>query len=344
MQEQPSRTFYIYCHTSPSGKRYIGQTCCSLNARWENGLGYRGCHSIWNAINKYGWENFSHEVFYVCHTKEMADLLEMRLIDFFDTTNKDKGYNLTKGGGGRLGYKLSEDTKATLSKRARERGITAEQKRKMYEGRIRSSKCYGPMSDEQKQKISESLMGRPSPMKGKKRDPEIVAKCAAGHVGLKRSEETCRRMSESLRESPKIKAKQRAVIQKTLDGEFVARHDGIIAAAREMGVTKAAISLCCRGVCNSIKGYRLEYEDDSLRAKSNAVVSERTNTATIGLPVIQMDLEGNIIAEFHSTVDAANLTGFKDYNIAACCRGARKTSGGFTWKYKTEPASVIAAP
>lgn len=344
MQAQSSRVFYIYCHTSPSGKRYIGQTCQSLNERWGNGSGYRNCRYFENAIAKYGWDNIRHDVLAVCHTKQMADLLEEHLIAFFDTTDKSRGYNLTKGGGGLLGYRFSDETRARLREKGLERGISEEHQRRMYEGRLRSDKCYGPMSDDQKQKISVSLKGRPSPMKGKKRDPEVVARCAAGHVGIKHSEETCRRKSESLRNSPKVEAKRRGVIQRTVDGEFVKRHEGIIAASRAMGVSKAAISLCCRGVCNTVKGYRWEYEDDALREQASLTVRERTDSSTIGLPVVQTDLDGNVIAEFNSTVDAANHTGIKDYNIAACCRGTRKTSGGFVWRYMKESADSKAAP
>jgi hypothetical protein len=33
-------------------KIYVGQTWQSLNERWRNGMGYRGCHKIERAIKK----------------------------------------------------------------------------------------------------------------------------------------------------------------------------------------------------------------------------------------------------------------------------------------------------
>lgn len=43
---------YIYMHTTPSGKKYIGQTYNSLDGRWANGKGYKGYFG--KIIKKYG--------------------------------------------------------------------------------------------------------------------------------------------------------------------------------------------------------------------------------------------------------------------------------------------------
>ena len=56
------KTYTVYCHTSPSGKRYVGITCKSLNSRWQNGKGYLYNKHFYSAIQKYGWENFKHEI------------------------------------------------------------------------------------------------------------------------------------------------------------------------------------------------------------------------------------------------------------------------------------------
>ena len=44
---------YIYKHTSPSGKVYIGQTCQKPEHRWDNGKGYKSGYFA-SAIKKYG--------------------------------------------------------------------------------------------------------------------------------------------------------------------------------------------------------------------------------------------------------------------------------------------------
>ena len=54
----------IYIHRNLiNGKVYIGQTKTTLNARArKDGSGYKGCLIFYNAIQKYGWENFCHAI------------------------------------------------------------------------------------------------------------------------------------------------------------------------------------------------------------------------------------------------------------------------------------------
>ena len=51
-------------------------------------------------------------------------------------------------------------------------------------------------------------------------------------------------------------------------------------------------------------------------------------------PILQFDLEGNLVNEFPSIKEAERQTGFKNPNICNCLKGKRKTCGGFIWKYK----------
>lgn len=53
-------------------------------------------------------------------------------------------------------------------------------------------------------------------------------------------------------------------------------------------------------------------------------------------PVLQADLEGNIIREYKSVTDAANATGGTPSGISACCKGKQITSKGFCWFYKDD--------
>lgn len=89
----------IYKHTNKlNGKSYIGQTCQSPNLRWNNGKGYSRTFKFGKAIDKYGWDAFTHEILEDnILTQEDANERECHYIEYYDTFVG--GYNSTKGGG-----------------------------------------------------------------------------------------------------------------------------------------------------------------------------------------------------------------------------------------------------
>lgn len=85
---------FIYCYTSTSGKKYIGQTKTSLKERAKkNAKGYKGCAAFYNAILKYGLDSFEVEILEEVPIENL-DLVETQYILDFDTTNPQKGYNI----------------------------------------------------------------------------------------------------------------------------------------------------------------------------------------------------------------------------------------------------------
>ena len=93
-----NKKYIVYEHISPSNKRYIGITCQTPEQRWRNGEGYKGSTAFYNAIKKYKWENFQHNILYVDLTSEEAMQKEKELILKYQTTNKKYGYNILSGG------------------------------------------------------------------------------------------------------------------------------------------------------------------------------------------------------------------------------------------------------
>lgn len=90
--------FYIYKITNQiNGKSYIGFTD-NPKERWSghrtSSLSVR--RPLYEAMRKYGRDNFSFEVIYSHSDKKQALLMEARYIAEHNTYNK--GYNLTKGG------------------------------------------------------------------------------------------------------------------------------------------------------------------------------------------------------------------------------------------------------
>jgi hypothetical protein len=85
--------------------------------RWRNGKGYRRCTHFWSAIQKYGWDNFKHEIIASGLTYEKACELERMLITGFKTNNNQNGYNLENGGDAVKA--LSLKTRAKMSESAK---------------------------------------------------------------------------------------------------------------------------------------------------------------------------------------------------------------------------------
>lgn len=107
-------SYYVYIHTCPNNKRYIGVTTRNPEYRWNSGKGYRN-QIFGRAINKYGWDNIDHKVFEVDTESEMY-YLEKYLISYYQTTNPSYGYNKSNGGeSGTLGCKLTEITRQRMS-------------------------------------------------------------------------------------------------------------------------------------------------------------------------------------------------------------------------------------
>jgi hypothetical protein len=86
-----------------NGKVYIGQSIDIQKrlkahfayAKNKNSKEYNT--SIHNAIRKYGEENFICEILVECKEEDLDDL-EQYYINYFNSANRDKGYNLTTGG------------------------------------------------------------------------------------------------------------------------------------------------------------------------------------------------------------------------------------------------------
>ena len=154
--------FSVYMHTNTiNGKKYVGITSKEPTRRWKgNGSGYRNNEHFWNAIQKYGWDNFEHDVIYQGLNLDEASCIEKELIAKYNTNNPNFGYNLTSGG--EYGQELSDESRRKMSDKAKNRVITEEWRQHLSEariGRVPWNKGVS-LSEEQRAKISESVKGR----------------------------------------------------------------------------------------------------------------------------------------------------------------------------------------
>lgn len=118
LNQKSIANYVVYCHTSPSGKKYIGQTNnyekrCRQHRIWSN-----KCTAFARAINLYGWDAFSHEILKENLTIDEANYWEKILIKDIGTLSPN-GYNLRDGGNASL---FSEESKQKLSKNCHARG------------------------------------------------------------------------------------------------------------------------------------------------------------------------------------------------------------------------------
>ena len=112
-----NRKYIVYKHTNLINRKvYIGQTCQKPRIRWNYGLGYKHNKHFYAAIKKYGWNNFSHEILYENLSKKEADELETKLIEQYQTENKDICYNVAIGGSSRSCYNTKEEVKQARQK------------------------------------------------------------------------------------------------------------------------------------------------------------------------------------------------------------------------------------
>lgn len=88
---------YIYCITSPSGKKYIGQTTRDYIKRFnEHCKLYGNCILLENAIAKYGKDTMKIEVLEEVDNDQL-DSVEIEYIEMFNTLEPN-GYNIRTGG------------------------------------------------------------------------------------------------------------------------------------------------------------------------------------------------------------------------------------------------------
>lgn len=172
-------TGYIYKFTNRiNGKVYIGQTYnlqTRLNSHKSKALNTK--NKFYNAIRKYGWENFELSILstITANTKEeLSILLDKLEIEYIRQYNSYKsGYNSTLGGHSKRGYKLSEefsekcksrtysdDTRKKMSISAKNRIISEETRLKLRNSAIkRNFSKYRELTTSSRNKAIKRALG-----------------------------------------------------------------------------------------------------------------------------------------------------------------------------------------
>lgn len=164
------KNYILYEHVNKeNGKKYIGITNNPL-IRWRNkGIGYKpykgSISKFWNAIEKYGWDNFEHNILLEGLTFEEACSKEKEEISKYDI--RKELYNIAQGGNGGIiylehpkgmkGKKHSLEYKMELSKRmSKENNPFYGKKWEEFGGHPKGMKGK-KHTDENKKKISNTM-------------------------------------------------------------------------------------------------------------------------------------------------------------------------------------------
>lgn len=226
------RNYCVYCHTNKvNGKRYIGLTGDKPEIRWRNGANHTYNEYFRRSIQKYGWDNFIHEVLFDNLTFGEACELEKEFIAKYNTTNRELGYNMTSGGEGVSGYHFSEETKKKISKTQKDR-FRDKTKCPMY------GRC-----------------GKLNPRYGTHHSNETKKKIGDGNRGKKVSFETRKRMSEGQLNSKDKKRIKVAQINKITD-ELIKIYPSIRIASEETGIRENGISAVINGRQKTAGGFK----------------------------------------------------------------------------------------
>lgn len=287
----------IYKSTNKiNGKIYIGQTSRTLKERAYEHNRLAKIDGDYNplisrAIRKYGQDNFEWSVIDEAdnleelNQKEKDWIIHYRSFVGFVDSN---GYNLTLGGDGRLGMKLSEESKRRMSERQ------IGELNHMF-GRIGDANhmfgrtgelapMYGKSGELSPTSIpvfqldlEGNFMRRFSNAQEASVHLEIkngsgITKCCKGKAKhckgfiwmyeTEYNEENVKAKVDAL----KIKKKGRRVVQLTLGGQFLANYNTIKEAEISIvGKPMGAVVNCCNGKANHYKGFKWMYEEDYLK-------------------------------------------------------------------------------
>lgn len=225
--------YIVYVHINKiNNKVYVGQTN-NLTKRWRgNGCDYKKSIYFYNAVQKYGWDNFQHIILKEGLTKEEADEYEQYYIDYYKSRYNENGYNIREGGSHGA---LSESTKELLSKQAKEKGKWA---------------------GDNNPRHLDPLYGERNGMYGKHHTQETKEKISATLKGKTLSEETKEKISNYMNTNHPRAKKVRCI--ETGEIFLSARK-----AAEAYNTVHACIARVCNGERKTTKGLHWEWYDDN---------------------------------------------------------------------------------
>lgn len=147
-----------------------------------------------------------------------------------------------------------------------------------------------------------------------------------GTANIRKSQHLTNRKDISLR-----------VFQFDFNGKFIQSYPSANEAQRQTGIkANHILDVCRNGRSTSAGGYIWSFENSESSFESINKRIQKNSFQYKEKKVLQLSLDGKLIAKYASIKEACEKTGIKRYSISACCRhvGYYKTGGGYRWEYE----------
>jgi len=132
--------------------------------------------------------------------------------------------------------------------------------------------------------------------------------------------------------------KNKPVFQYDKDGNFINTYNSASKASNILKINIGNLCACCRNVVKFAGGYHWSYElidnpETVRKILNNEIILPIIKTRN-EKPVIQLDLNDNIVNEYKSAKDASIATNIPSQEISQSCKNIRKVTRGFKWRFK----------
>lgn len=300
----------IYKYTNKiNGKVYIGQTIDEKRRKQEHSLA-RENSRFHASIRKYGFNNFEYKVLFRinCSNKQdlfnTLDIKEALAIKYFDSTNQDKGYNISLGGqSNNIFFK-------NKSKRIIQLDINKNKLREWNSIREASR-----------------ILGF---------DNSQISKACKYNFSYKNyywifetdyNEETLHKLHVTYKKEVVLSNEIEPIIQIDLNGNIINEWKNIKYASKFLGISISSIRDVINHRYNTAGGYFWILKEDYDSGKFQILDTKVTQ-------IVQFSIDGVYIREW-SSISSAHKE-LKINNISSACNGNYRVAGGFRWKYKKD--------
>lgn len=293
----------IYKHTcKATGKSYIGQTIGTIDSRAKfNGSGYRKSPKFYAAIQKYGWDNFTHEILETnIDSEAKANEREQYWISYYDTLKN--GYNILPGGQinnsdlFRKIYQIDKDKNIINKFKS-----AADATRKLF-----PEKPYWYANE--------------------------ILKCCRNIRSNADGLYFCFVDEYDQYQPQKVKNSFNTILQLDKDKNIINKFNTFTEASKATGISIPHIWACCNGKRKTAGNYYWCFELDY-----NKYLIPEVDNWPESKAVVQVDKKTNkIIKWFPSANIASKETGISRGNISSACRGEIPSAGGYIWKFNED--------